>query len=911
MSDSLLHQGNRAFEEKNYEMAILFYTRLKESTPAMGKLLQANIDLAYRRIEKSSQNSLDGNNDVFLVKNEIDLKIDFLKKSQYNFVHNKNKIHEEKLIIEIQSYSLKKVIDIISSSGFFDKQWYLAEYRDVASKPNVDPTSHFARNGGRENRNPSPLFNTLWYKKMYPEVLDTDLNPLLHYLLVGIDKGYHPTDQEKSLSTWWLDFANSWYDNFNAYDVVKRIASNQSPVAIVIPVYNALSELMVCVDSVLMHTKINYRLLIINDASTDVEVKKYLDRLLGVGNIEIYHNSKNLGFTSTVNRGLKLAGISDVVLLNSDTKVTSNWLVNLKFAAYSSERVGTATPFSNNAGAYSSPNIGKENFIPEGYSLNDWARAINQTVPRKYISAPTGHGFCMYIRNDCLVDVGLLDQDAFPRGYGEENDFCMRAIKKNWSNIVDQSTYIYHVRSASFGSEKNELLKKGRSVIDERYPEYTNAVRSFVTNESLISIHKEISKVELLLLKDRIKIKPRVLYVLSTKTGGTPQTNQDLMHSLRFRIESFVIYSNNKKIELYYFDNNNYYLLETFILRDNISVFPHRSVEYDELFSKIIFKYSIELVHVRHIAWHSFGLIDVAKLIGIPVVFSFHDFYTVCPTVKLIDGDLNYCGGKCTKGDTVCRYELWTGADLPLLRNAGVISWRDEFKTIFYKCNAFITTSQSAKNIIIDTYTNIKNNNFHVIPHGRDFESFDVISKNISPNQILRLIVPGNISEAKGGGVIEKLSKKFSRKEVEIHILGNVAGNLDFSNCILHGNYRREDFSKLVKSIDPHVGCVFSIWPETYCHTLTELWASGIPVIGFDIGAVGDRLRQTGAGWLVKDFNEQAVINILDSIKNIPGFYKHAVESVTLWQKNHARQESCDNMGSLYFDIYKKLISVE
>ncbi len=885
MGESLLCKGNNAFKEKNYEKAIYFYKKIKEDNPALGKLIQANIDLAYRKIG-------------------IDSKID-------SFENKKNVIdNEENLILEIKSYDLKKIIEIISNSGFFDRDWYLAEYRDVASKPNVEPTSHFARNGDRENRNPSPLFDTRWYKSMYPEVLDIGINPLLHYLLIGVNKGFYPKEQKSELSAWWLGISDNKLDDLDVYKITQRISNNQNPVAVIIPVYNALSELVECVESIIKYTKLSYRIIIINDASTDNKVKEYIDRLRGVNNFEIYHNEENLGFTSTVNRGLKLAGRSDVVLLNSDTKVTPNWLVNLRIAAYSNERAGTATPFSNNAGAYSAPNIGKENFVPELYSLDDWARAINQTTSRIYISAPTGHGFCMYIRNDCLVDVGLLDQDAFPRGYGEENDFCMRAIKKNWLNIVDQSTYIYHVRSASFGNEKDELLKKGRKVIDERYPDYTQAVREFINDESLISVRNEISSAEQLLLKNKIRINPRVLYVLSTKTGGTPQTNQDLMNALYSKIESFVIFSNNKKIELFYFSNNSYYLLDTFILAENIYFYPHRSVEYDRIFSKIILKYSIELIHCRHIAWHSFGLIDVAKIIGVPVVFSFHDFYTVCPTVKLIDGDSNYCGGKCTKGDTVCQYELWTGGDLPLLRNAAVISWRNELKTMFYKCNAFVTTNQSAKDIIINTYPSLKYSDFHVIPHGRDFDLFNIVSEDILPDKVLRLIVPGNISAAKGGKIIENLSKKVSSQEIEIHILGNVAGNLDFSNCILHGNYQREDFIELVKSIRPHVGCIFSIWPETYCHTLTELWASGIPVIGFDIGAVGDRLRKTGAGWLVKEFNENAVIKVLNDIRCDFNYYKSAVQSVVLWQKNQASIETCDNMASEYFDIYSKLLSL-
>ena len=51
--------------------------------------------------------------------------------------------------------------------------------------------------------------------------------------------------------------------------------------------------------------------------------------------------------------------------------------------------------------------------------------------------------------------------------------------------------------------------------------------------------------------------------------------------------------------------------------------------------------------------------------------------------------------------------------------------------------------------------------------------------------------------------------------------------------------------------MSPDVGLVLSIWPETYCHTLTELWMCNVPVIGTSLGAVGDRLRKCGGGWVV------------------------------------------------------------
>src|SRR5690606_27338712 len=102
------------------------------------------------------------------------------------------------------------------------------------------------------------------------------------------------------------------------------------------------------------------------------------------------------------------------------------------------------------------------NPLPEGVTEEEFAVAFRRRSDALYPSVPTGNGFCMYIRRTALKDVGLLDAEAFPRGYGEENDFCMRALRSGWRNIIDDRTYVFHERNKSFGSEKESLIKQGR-----------------------------------------------------------------------------------------------------------------------------------------------------------------------------------------------------------------------------------------------------------------------------------------------------------------------------------------------------------------------------------------------------------------------------------------------------------------
>ena len=140
---------------------------------------------------------------------------------------------------------------------------------------------------------------------------------------------------------------------------------------IIIPVYNAYEDLRTCIESVLECTDLcHHRLLLVNDASSDERILPYLNELsLNHENILHIENETNLGFSGSINHGIQVSGTRDVLLLNSDTMVTKNWVEKLVACAYSDPSIATVTPLSNNATLCSVPEFLKENRLPEGYSL--------------------------------------------------------------------------------------------------------------------------------------------------------------------------------------------------------------------------------------------------------------------------------------------------------------------------------------------------------------------------------------------------------------------------------------------------------------------------------------------------------------------------------------------------------------
>ncbi|KPF85190.1 hypothetical protein IP70_13485 [alpha proteobacterium AAP38] len=795
-------------------------------------------------------------------------------------------------------------IDLIAASGLFDGEWYLRTYPDVAAA-GIDPARHYVCHGVWENRDPGPDFVSKHYTDAYEDVRSARINPLVHYLRFGRNEGRQIVARERDL-LWWRLLKPDHAGISDFAGTLDRLKAATGPVCVIVPIYNAPDKVRACILAILRHRRDDSRIILIDDASTESQVRIILDGFRGRPGLEFHENTVNQGFTRTVNRGIALAGRGDVVLLNADTEVTPGWLARLRLAAYAQEKVGTVTALSNSAGAFSVPEMGVANLPPAWLDLDDYGRAVAQTARRTYLNGPTGNGFCMYVRRDCLDEVGLLDAQAFPRGYGEENDFCMRARRRGWRNIVDDATLVFHAESASFGTAKQELLKVGLRTLGDKYPEYEGLVVDFIQNCLFKDARERVDAVARAVGPLKSRVKPRLLLVSSPRIGGTAYFSEDLMEALSDRLECFILYSDGSMLELLYYAAGTKMLVERVRLLSRLSGLNCRSREYDAIVAAWMAGYAIELLHIQHLAFHSLGLMEAARALGIRTLFTAHDYFALCPTVNLLDEGLIHCGGSCTTSAGDCSYALIGEEGLPALKHAVVHDWRRQFAQALRHCDQLTAPSVAAARLFLSGFPDLPPSRMQVIPHGQDWGECFQLAAPYRPGEVLRIVAPGNISPSKGGHLLVALSRM---PGVEVHVLGQLMFDVESTaSLIIHGSYEREDFARHIGAIRPHLGAVLSIWPETFCYTLSELWATGLPVIGFDTGAVGDRIRAHGGGWLATAINAQAVCALIDRLRADPddiGLKRAAVER---WQAGERRLYDRHAMGHAYFDLYRCLL---
>jgi GT2 family glycosyltransferase len=257
-------------------------------------------------------------------------------------------------------------------------------------------------------------------------------------------------------------------------------------VTIVVPVYGDWASLTQCIESLKIYADSSHKVIFVNDCGPEVELleKNIKKAINGFDNFIYHRNEKNLGFVGTCNRAaLELDETNnDILLLNSDTIVTAGFLEELVDVLYISDKHGAVCPRSSNATIASVPfryRTIKEDRDP-AYAMEVYQQ-IKDRLPR-YIVSPVAVGFCMLIKRSLIQNFGLFDP-VYGLGYSEENDFCLRINKYGYSSVIANHSFVYHLESKSFTSEKKaKLVANNEAFMMGRYPYYRKLVERYIDN---------------------------------------------------------------------------------------------------------------------------------------------------------------------------------------------------------------------------------------------------------------------------------------------------------------------------------------------------------------------------------------------------------------------------------------------
>jgi GT2 family glycosyltransferase len=311
-----------------------------------------------------------------------------------------------------------------------------------------------------------------------------------------------------------------------------------TPIDVIVPVYRGLAELKRCLGSVLtQRQQVPYELVVVDDCTPEPEVSAYLDELTAKDTrVTLLRNDTNIGFPATVNRGMSLHPDRDVVLLNSDTEVANDWLDRLARCARGADDIATVTPFTNNGTICSYPSFCRDNAPTAGLTTGQVDASFAAVNAGRAVEIPTAVGFCMYVRRDCLDRVGMFDHKTFGAGYGEENDFCMRARRLGWKHLHCGDTFVFHSGAASFGLEKDVRVHAALEKLNAIHPRYKALVQRHIADDPAASMR--LAARIAVTRRNRV---PTVLFVRHGAGGGTETHIRELSDYLREQVQVVVL----------------------------------------------------------------------------------------------------------------------------------------------------------------------------------------------------------------------------------------------------------------------------------------------------------------------------------------------------------------------------------
>lgn len=737
----------------------------------------------------------------------------------------------------------------------FDAVFYRTAYPEIA-KADLHPLRHYILRGWLEGRDPNALFSTRDYLARYGDIAQAGVNPFYHFVTHGRAEGRIGGFSEAQKGTLEEPAAPLVVPDPPSEAgwaaMPKRVVDDGDPraVDVIVPVYKGYDHTAACIASVLMaENERAVECLVVNDRSPEAEISGLLRRLAASGHIRLIENEENLGFVESVNRGMAFHPDRDVILLNSDTLVFDGLVDRLARPIERDPAVATVTPLSNNATICSYPDTIKDN----NYELEISAERIDKLAARangdRTVDVPTGVGFCLYIRRAVIDEFGPFDAEIFGTGYGEECDFCMRALKGGWRHVLAIGAYVRHFGSVSFGEEMNERSSQAQRLLAVRHPDYHGRVRRYIAADPSLT-----GRILLDVARLRESIGPvSVLYVTHSWGGGIEtffENSQVALEEagLHGLVDSSVILRTHR---------NGALALEPFA-GGSVPYMPNLAAlnleRHQALLPALIETLDPQLIHVNSFAGLSYFAID--KLMeaivrsGRPFWHVWHDHQPLCPRVSFINSEERYCGETDASLCATCLAS--TGAPLEWVR---IDEWRERFRAYLADAERIIAPSEAAAERARRLADPAR---IEVHRHPEPF------LRNVAPirrarrqgaGTARRVAFLGAIGPHKGANLLQAMIHDANERRLPIHydVIGYTSLNdIKKSRRIeVHGRYSGDDEAvRKLRRVQPDLMFLSSIWPETYVFTLSVAFALGLPVASFDLGAQGERVRRYGRGVL-------------------------------------------------------------
>jgi GT2 family glycosyltransferase len=619
-------------------------------------------------------------------------------------------------------------------------------------------------------------------------------------------------------------------------------------VDVVVPAYRGVDETVACIESVLRaRVSTPFELTVINDCSPEPALSQALRALSTRHGFALIENESNSGFVRTANKGMMLRPDRDVVLLNSDTEVADGWLDRMRKAAYGDANIATVTPFSNRATICSFPSGTRDNGLPDGVPLAELAAKCAEANDGAVVPIPTAVGFCMYVRRAALDEVGYFDEQRWGKGYGEENDFCLRASTLGWRHVIACDVFVAHHGQTSFAGDKAGLVARNSEKLNGLYPDYAGTIRRFVEHDPVAPARRRLFVALARSLAGRY-----ILFLNHVWGGGANVAATDLAERLQRSGEAVLFLS-----------APDHGTLELGIFGSNLAVAYKGPQRYSALLDDLL-QLGIWHVHIHQLTGFGPEIYELLPKLGVAHDVTVHDYFYVCPRVNLVDGSDTYCGEPDAEGCNRCLASHGPHDSCHSLYPAlgpDIRTWRARQGALLEAARLVIAPSRDVERRI-RRYFPLRN--IAVKPHPERVRM--IPAARTSAAGTVNVAVIGAIGVHKGFKVLKACAEDARRRSLPLRfvVVGYTCDDKQLArmpNVVITGQYKREQLGEILARHQCALAAFFSVCPETFSYTLSEALVHGLYPVVFDLGAQAERVRQIGRGLVLPLDASASVIN--------------------------------------------------
>lgn len=338
----------------------------------------------------------------------------------------------------------------------------------------------------------------------------------------------------------------------------------------------------------------------------------------------------------------------------------------------------------------------------------------------------------------------------------------------------------------------------------------------------------------------------------------------------------------------------------------------------DAIFRDVLREEAPDIVHLQHLHYHSANYVTIARLRGIPVVHTLHDFMHMCPR----DGQLRRADGEVCRQPVAAKCRdciahhaleehstpllpraLHPGADGLLPSDIALIVRRgrmhvqsddphvlaaaerlDYLRTVLRDVNLFISPSRFLADSMVESGL-VPADRIIVSDNGYDLAPWQ--GHRRIAGEGLRISYIGTIAEHKGVHVLLEAMNAVPDAGITCRVYGDLSAFVEYSarlnalnassRTLLMGPLPPERVQDALARTDLLV--VPSLWPENSPLTVHEAALAGVPVLGSRIGGLAEYVQEGVTGMLFAPGNASELRHHIHEFaaKGLPGFKPSAL----------------------------------